>query len=109
MAWANDYGQAYQEYLKDKPKNILSFEDFQDAVHEEDLQKYRVFIVSDMTRIHMVDPSGGPYIEEGMNLGKWLGEEFQNLIVHKFESIKTGFKIITKKNGPISNTPSKEV
>ena len=50
-----------------------------------------------MTRIHMVDPSGGPYMEEGMHLGKWLGEGFENLIIDKFEPIETGYKIITKK------------
>jgi hypothetical protein len=96
MAWPNDYGPAYEQYLKDEP-NHMSFEDFQEAVHKEGLEKYQALVKSDMTRIHMVDPSGGPYMEEGMHLGKWLGEEFQNLIIDRFESIDTGFKIITKK------------
>ncbi len=109
MAWPNDYGQAYQEYLEDKPENIISFEDFQDAVHKEGLEKYRLFVKSDTSRIHMVDPSGGPYMTEGMHLGKWLGGEFQNLIIDRFEGIETGFKIFTKKNEPTSNTPSKEI
>jgi hypothetical protein len=96
MAWPNDYGPAYEQYLKDEP-SPMSFEDFQDAVHKEGLEKYQALIKSDLTRIHMVDPSGGPYMEEGMHLGKWLGEEFENLIIDGFESIDTGFKIITKK------------
>jgi hypothetical protein len=96
MAWPNDYGPAYEQYLKDEP-NPMSFEDFQDAVHKEGLEKYQTLVKSDLTRIHMVDPSGGPYLTEGMHLGKWLGEEFQNLIIDGFESIDTGFKIITKK------------
>jgi hypothetical protein len=96
LAWPNDYGPAYEQYLKDEP-SPMSFEDFQDAVHKEGLEKYQALIKSDLTRIHMVDPSGGPYMEEGMHLGKWLGEEFENLIIDGFESIDTGFKIITKK------------
>ena len=97
MAWPNDYGQAYQEYLEDKPEEIIPFEEFCDAVHKDGLEKYRPFVKSDMTRIHMVDPSGGPYLYEGMHLGKYLDEEFQNLIIDNFEPIETGFKIITKK------------
>jgi hypothetical protein len=96
MAWPNDYGPAYEQYLKEEP-SPMSFEDFQEAVHKEGLEKYQTLVKSDMTRIHMVDPSGGPYLTEGMHLAKWLGEEFQNLIVHEFKSIDTGFKIITKK------------
>jgi hypothetical protein len=96
MAWPNDYGPAYEQYLKDEP-SPMSFEDFQDAVHKEGLEKYQALVKSDLTRIHMVDPSGGPYMEEGIHLGKWLGEEFENLIIDGFESIDTGFKIITKK------------
>ena len=96
MAWPNDYGPAYEQYLKDEP-NPMSFEDFQEAVHEEGLEKYQALVKSDMTRIHMVDPSGGPYLTEGMHLGKWLGEEFQNLIIDNFEVIHSGYKIITKK------------
>jgi hypothetical protein len=96
MAWPNDYGPAYEQYLKDEP-SPMSFEDFQEAVHKEGLEKYQALVKSDMTRIHMVDPSGGPYLTEGMHLGKWLGEEFQNLIIDRFEPIDTGYKIITKK------------
>ena len=97
MAWPNDYGQAYQEYLEDKPEQIIPFEEFCDAVHKDGLEKYRPFVKSDMTKIHMVDPSGGPYLTEGMHLGRHVDEEFQNLIIDRFEPIETGFKIITKK------------
>ena len=96
MAWPNDYGPAYEQYLKDEP-SPMSFEDFQEAVHKEGLENYQTLVKSDLTRIHMVDPSGGPYMEEGMHLGKWLGEGFENLIIDRFEPIDTGFKIITKK------------
>ena len=45
----------------------------------------------------MVDPSGGPYLYEGIHLGKYLDDEFENLIIDSFEPIETGYKIITKK------------
>jgi len=35
MACPNDYGQAYQEYLEDKPEEIIPFEELKDAVHKE--------------------------------------------------------------------------
>lgn len=105
MAYPNDYGPAYEQYVKDEP-NPISFEDFQVEIHKYDEatyeymplnKKYHTLVKSDMTKIHMVDPSGGPYLEEGMHLGKYLGKEFKNLIIDNFEPIETGYKIITKK------------
>lgn len=105
MAYPNDYGLAYEQYVKDEP-NPISFEDFQVEVHKYDeityesmplSKKYQYLVKSDMTKIHMVDPSGGPYLTEGMHLGRHLGEDFQNLIIDNFEPIETGYKIITKK------------
>jgi hypothetical protein len=43
----------------------------------------------------MVDPSGGPYIGSGDNMGSY-GEEFKGMIVERFERIDTGYKIIVK-------------
>jgi len=117
LAWANDYSKAYEQYLKDEP-NPIPFEDFCKEVHHYDADTlepgklaklYARLVVSDINKIHMVDPSGGPYIEEGAHLGRFLGEEFQNMIVDQFESIEGGYKIIIKKNGPTSNTSSKEI
>lgn len=105
LAYPNDYGPAYEQYVKDEP-NPISFEDFQVEVHKYDektyesmplSKKYQSLVKSDMSKIHMVDPSGGPYLTEGMHLGKYLGEGFENLIIDNFESIETGYKIITKK------------
>jgi hypothetical protein len=44
----------------------------------------------------MVDPSGGPYIEANMDM-KYVGKEFDAMIVDAFEVIPTGYKIIIKK------------
>jgi hypothetical protein len=43
----------------------------------------------------MVDPSGGPYIGSGDNMSRY-GVEFPQMIVERFESIDTGYKIIVK-------------
>jgi uncharacterized protein YnzC (UPF0291/DUF896 family) len=97
LGWANNYDDAYIAYTADMDTDErLTFGEFTNAVHKEGLEKYRHLVKTDVSKIHMVDPSGGPYIEEGMHLGRF-SDEFQNMIVHGFEPIETGFKIITKK------------
>ena len=44
--------------------------------------------------ISMVDPSGGPFINEHSKLDIF-GEELKGLCVQLFEPIETGYKIIT--------------
>lgn len=97
LGWANKYDDAYIAYTADVDTDErLTFGEFTNAVHKEGLEKYRHLVKTDVGKIHMVDPSGGPYIEEGMRLGRF-SDEFQNMIVQGFESIETGFKIIIKK------------
>jgi hypothetical protein len=51
-------------------------------------RKYRELITSRTGVINMVDPSGGPYLKEGMKImGKTIKE---------FKSNKEGYLIITK-------------
>ena len=52
-------------------------------------QKYSKLVYSNMDVTDMVDPSGGPYLSEGMKI---LDKEIQ-----EFKSNKEGFLIITKK------------
>lgn len=99
--WPNDYTQAYNKYVEDGGK--MSLDKFKEEVHvwDEDKNKYKLdkyvkLVKSDTTKINMVDPSGGPYIGEGYNMSQF-SDEFKDKIVDSFESIKTGYKIITKK------------
>lgn len=99
MAWPNDYTEAYALYLKEE-EDPVCLDDFKIKVHNynsDTFEKYAKYVTSDRSKICMVDPSGGPYLYEGMHLGKYLDEEFQNLIIDRFEPIETGYKIITKK------------
>lgn len=100
FGYPNDYTKAYNAYVADGGK--LSFNEFQDVVHEYDDEKraythvkYLNLITSNKNVIDMVDPSGGPYIKSKDNMGR-VGEEFQGMIVKEFKRIPTGYKIIVK-------------
>ena len=100
--WPNVYKEAYQQYRKDG--GDMHIEDFKKEVHHYDdvtfeyseiSKKYQSLIYSDQNTINMVDPSGGPYLTRGIDLGEYLGKEFENRIVSSFEPVKTGYLIKT--------------
>ena len=102
FGFPNVYKDAYQQYRKDG--GDMHIEDFKKEVHHYDdvtfkpseiSEKYRSLVYSDMNTIDMVDPSGGPYLTSGLDLGKFLGEKFENRIVHSFEVAETGYLIKT--------------
>jgi len=107
IGYPNDYLKAYDKYCKDHIENFyngerMSLDHFKKAVHEYDEDKreyphvkYLNLVTSNKDNINMVDPSGGPYICCGDNMGRY-GEEFEQMIVERFESIDTGYKIIVK-------------
>ena len=97
----NVYKDAYQQYRKDG--GDMHIEDFKKEVHHYDdvtfehseiSKKYRSLVYSDMNTIDMVDPSGGPYITEGMDM-KYISEEFKGRIVSSFVPVETGYLIQT--------------
>jgi hypothetical protein len=55
---------------------------------EDDFLKEQEMVVSDRDTIDMVDPSGGPYLSEGM---KMLGKT-----IKEFKSNDKGYLIITE-------------
>jgi hypothetical protein len=102
----NDYTYAYKQYLDDHFKNpekqdkkYILMEDFKVLVHEyidtgyTDLAKKYGPLVTSKEIINMVDPSGGPYLSEGMEVFGFGGE----YLVDYFERTEKGYKIITKK------------
>lgn len=95
VGFPNLYSPAYSAYLEDCSKleepdfdllvddpaqnkvRELTLSEFKKAVHDYErkpnpLQKYRELIKSDHTRYDMIDPSGGPYIEIGTDLGRFF-------------------------------------
>lgn len=101
--WPNVYEEAYEAYCKDTSEPI-SLEEFKKEVHYYDpktfesgeiTKKYAPLVYSDKTKIDMVDPSGGPYLHSGMDLG-YVSSKFKGMIIDSFVSNKEGFLIKTK-------------
>ena len=106
FGWPNVYKEAYQQYRKDCSDlqiGYMHIDEFKKAVHEYDNEKseytplakqYGPLVYSDTKSICMVDPSGGPYITEGMDM-KYISEEFKGRVVRSFVPIETGYLIQT--------------
>lgn len=100
---SNDYTAAYAAYLEVEGihDRTLSLEQFKKEVHYYDELKgehkylqYVKLITLDAKKINMVDPSGGPYICVGTDLGLF-GKSLKGLIVKSIEPIEKGYKLIT--------------
>ena len=94
IGFPNVYKVAYQQFRKDGGQ--MNQFDFEEAVHkqiyDEDgnwikkgpiCEDYGPMVFSDNDNINMVDPSGGPYIKQHMNLGE-IGKEFNGRCVSSF-------------------------
>ena len=99
VGFPNDYTESYKAYTN--LGGLMGFKEFKEEVHRsiyDENDKYvgpcdiaRVYgpmVKSKKDVINMVDPSGGPYLTEGIELmGKTIKE---------FKSNKDGYLIITK-------------
>ena len=100
----NDYTKAYNQYLDDECYNdhCMTLEEFKAKLHEQfhnmahPMRKYVMLVETVKNKIDMVDPSGGPYIAVGANMG-YFSEEFKGLVVSDIESMDGGYKLITTK------------
>ena len=94
IGFPNVYKAAYQQFRKDGGQ--LNQYEFEEKVHEqiydEDgnwlrkgpiTEDYGPMVFSDTDNINMVDPSGGPYIKQHMNLGQF-GKELNGRCVSTF-------------------------
>lgn len=95
----NDYSIAYKEYLKNEVPHDheLTLEDFKVAIHKDELliKKYTEFVTSTIDIINMVDPSGGPYIHKGTDMGIF-DKSFKGMLVDEFKQTEYGYLIIIK-------------
>lgn len=98
----NDYTKAYNEYVKDHKgqDDVMSFNDFKKNVHnyDEDAgryvhEKYVMLVESKRDVIDMLDPSGGPYMCEGMDM-KSIGKSMSGMIIKEFKKHPEGIKIL---------------
>ena len=105
IGFPNDYSHAYQTYFDKEciPPNdhTLSFEQFKEAIHKfrydengsyigktKLQEKYLNLVKSKTDVIDMVDPSGGPYLKEGM--------EIMGKIIKEFKPNENGYLIVTE-------------
>jgi hypothetical protein len=103
--YPNDYTKAYEAFHNDFPETeMLSFEDFKNQVHEYDDdkkdyvlgRKYVQLVESVMDKIDFIDPSGGPFIGLGADMGRF-SETFEDMSVEDIIKIENGYKLIIKK------------
>ena len=106
-AYENDYTEAYDvyklhckaleevdyDYLVDDPSQnctrIMTYQEFVQTMNDTSSQsswwqRYGKWVKSDPNQIHMVDPSGGPYINVGANVGRY----FDDNIIREIQEIK---------------------
>ena len=99
FGFPNDYTESYKAYTN--LGGLMGFKEFKEEVHRsiyDENDKYvgpcdiaRVYgklVKSKKDVINMVDPSGGPYLSEGM--------EIMGKTIKEFKSNKDGYLIITK-------------
>lgn len=107
--WPNVYDDAYKAYCADVDTDErMTMGEFKIAVHKaiydsenkyvsmsEISTKYASLIYSDKNKIDMIDPSGGPYLHAGHDMGTF-DKSFDGMIIEEFKSVPEGYKIIIK-------------
>jgi len=100
----NVYEDAYEKYRKNGGKQKIEW--FKEEVHRsiyvndkyvgpcEVAGKYQKLIYSDKDTINMVDPSGGPFLNSGMDM-KYINSKFSGLEIHSFVPLKGSYLIRT--------------
>lgn len=98
FGFPNNYDKAWKVFQEEY--GGLSFEDFKKNVHAYDEEKEQyVFpelvplITSNLNVVNMVDPSGGPYIAEDMDMG-YIDEAFDGKIVKELQDREGGYEIV---------------
>jgi hypothetical protein len=104
--WPNVYDDAYAAYCADTDTDErMTLGEFKKAVHEYDPEtfkstplnkQYSKLVYSDQSRIDMIDPSGGPYMHSGYNMGMF-DESFKGMIIKEFKSVPEGYLIVIEK------------
>ena len=105
--WPNVYDDAYKTYCADTDTDEqMTLDEFKKAVHEpvydedgkylhmsETSQKYAKLVYSNTKAIDMIDPSGGPYMHSGHDMGM-IDNSFKGMIIQEFKSVPEGYLIV---------------
>ena len=102
----NVYTESYEAYCIDTDDDqVMTLGEFKVAVHDYDketfkstplAEKYALLIYSNKDVIDMIDPSGGPYLAAGQDMGGF-SRSFNKMIIEEFKSVPEGYLIIIKK------------
>ena len=107
--WPNVYTEAYEAYLADTDTDEqMTMGEFKKEVHEAVYDsegkyvsmsptsiKYAKLVYSDTTKIDMIDPSGGPYLHSGHDMGMF-DESFKGMVIDYFKPLPEGYLILIK-------------
>jgi hypothetical protein len=83
----------------------MTMGEFKKAVHEYDKEtfestllnkQYAKLVYSDRNKIDMIDPSGGPYMHSGYNMGMF-DDSFEGMIIQEFKPINGNYLIVIRK------------
>lgn len=93
IGYANDWSEAYEVYCigNENPMNFVDFVHEMEtnySVNEHPLRFYRKYCKTDLENLNMVDPSGGPYIALGTDIGRY----FEDGKERRVQSIKLSDK-----------------
>ena len=104
--WPNVYTESYDAYCADTDTDErMTMGEFKTAVHDYDREtfkptplaaKHAPLIYSNKDVIDMIDPSGGPYLSAGQDMGGF-SRSFNKMIIEEFKSVPEGYLIIIKK------------
>ena len=101
--WPNVYDDAYKTYCADTDTDEqMTLGEFKKAVHEYHPEtfeatplnkKYAKLVYSNTKAIDMIDPSGGPYMHSGHDMGMF-DDSFKGMIIQEFKSVPEGYLIV---------------
>ena len=107
FGWPNVYKDAYEKYCADTDSDErMTLGEFKREVHDGSFddnerwipsqinEQYSKLVYSDTKSIDMVDPSGGPYVHSGYDMGMF-SEQFKGRIINSFVPVETGYLIQT--------------
>lgn len=105
-SYPNVYDDAYQAYCTDVDTDErMTMGEFKKAVHEYDKEtfeatslskQYASLVYSDKSKIDMIDPSGGPYMHAGDDMGMF-SKDFKGMIIEEFKPVNGNYLIVIKK------------
>jgi len=107
--WPNVYDEAYEAYCMDiDDDQVMTLGEFKTEIHKaiydsegkyvsmsDTSIKYAKLVYSDKSKIDMIDPSGGPYMHSGHDMGMF-DELFKGMIIDYFKPTPEGYLIIIK-------------